>query len=61
MTGRIVSMQAPYNVDGILMDQGGVESGRTVERVKKGAGNCEIRKWRCSMPLTKTYARLAQW
>jgi hypothetical protein len=36
--GRIVSMQALDNVDGILTDQGGVESVRSVESGEKRAG-----------------------
>ena len=35
--GRIVSMQALDNVDGILTDQGGVESVRSVESGEKGS------------------------
>ena len=43
-------MQVLDNVDGNLTDQGGVESGRSVESVETKA--FKLRKWPCSKPLT---------
>jgi hypothetical protein len=59
--GRIVSMQALDNVDGILTAQDSVDGVRSDQSVKKRAVNrCKISKSQCRMPSPTTYARLAQ-